>query len=84
MPVLAPLPVIEPVAIADIEPCLAAVPPDRVLHEPRKDLWEAAVELPGIDLVGNRPNNICAAAWPVTACAIGMGGVEPIQNPSSM
>jgi len=62
VPVLAPMPVIDPVAVADIEALLAAIPPDRVLHEPRKHLRKAAIELPRIDLVRNRPNDVGTAA----------------------
>ena len=54
MPVLAPMPVIDPVAVADVEALLAAIPPDRELHEPGKDLREAAVELPSVDLAEQR------------------------------
>jgi hypothetical protein len=38
--VLATTAIINPVAIAHIEATLAAVSPDRVLHEPGKDLWK--------------------------------------------
>ncbi len=34
MPVLASMPVVEPVAVANIEALLAAIPPDRELDEP--------------------------------------------------
>ena len=34
MPVLAPVPVIDPVAVADVEALLAAILPDGELHEP--------------------------------------------------
>jgi hypothetical protein len=34
MPVFASMPVIEPVAVADVEALLAAIAPDRELHEP--------------------------------------------------
>ena len=76
MPVLAPMPVVEPVAVADVKALLAAIPPDRELHEPGKDLRKTAVELPSVDLAGNQPDNIGAAAWPVTARAVGMGSLE--------
>ena len=49
MPILAAVPIIEPVAVADIEPCLAAITPDGELHEPGKDLGEGPVELPGVE-----------------------------------
>ena len=67
MPVLAPMPVIDPVAVANVEALLAAIPPDRELHEPGEDLREGAVELPSVDLAGNQPDNVGAAAWPVAA-----------------
>ena len=50
MPVLAPIPVIEPVAVADVEALLAAIPPDRELYEPGEDLREGTIELPSVDL----------------------------------
>ena len=36
--------VIDPVAVADIEATLAAVPPDRELHEPGKGLRKLGIE----------------------------------------
>jgi hypothetical protein len=80
MPVLAPMPVIEPVAIAGVEPLLAAIAPDRELHEPGEDLRETTVELPSVDLAGDQPDNVGAAAWPVTAGPVGVGGLEPGQD----
>jgi hypothetical protein len=38
--VLATAAIIYPVAVADIEAALAAVPPDCVLDEPGEDLWK--------------------------------------------
>jgi len=40
VPVLAPMAVIDPVAIANIESLLAAIASDRELYERRKHLWE--------------------------------------------
>ena len=77
MPVLAPMPVIEPVAVADVVALLAAIPPDRELHEPGEDLRETTVELPSVELAGNQPDNVGAAAWPVTAGTVGMDSLEP-------
>src|ERR1700683_3790259 len=82
MPVLAPMPVVEPVAVADVKALLAAIPPDRELHETREYLREGAIKLPSVDLAGNQPDNIGAAAWPVTAGSVGMGSLEPSQDPS--
>ena len=81
MPVLAPIPVIDPVAVADVEALLAAIPPDRELYEPGENRRESAVELPSVDLAGNQPDNVGAAAWPVAAGPVGMGGLEPAQDP---
>ena len=81
MPVLAPIPVIEPIAVADVEALLAAIPPDRELHEPGEDRREGTVELPGVDLAGNLPDNVGAAAWPVTAGPVWMASLEPAQDP---
>jgi hypothetical protein len=41
------------VAIADIEAVLGAVPPNRVLHEPRERCRKSIVELARIDVVGD-------------------------------
>ena len=65
MPILAAVPIIEPVAVADIEPCLAAITPDGELHEPGKDLGEGPVELPGVELAGDESDDVGAAAGPV-------------------
>ena len=81
MRVLAAMPVIDPVAVADVEALLAAIAPDCELHEPGEDLRKIAVELTSVDLVGNQPDNVGAAAWPVTAGPVGMGGLEPGQDP---
>ena len=70
MPVLAAMPVIDPVAVADVEALLAAIPPDRELHEPREEGREGAIERTGVDLSGNTGNDIGAAAWPVAAGAV--------------
>ncbi len=74
MAILAAMPVIEPIAITDVEALLAAIPPDRELHEPGKDRRKGPVELPSIDLLGDQPNDVGAAARPVTARAIRMIG----------
>ena len=58
----------------------APEPPDRVLNEPRKRPGKLEVELPGVDLLGDRFDDFGAAAWPVTGGAIGMVGSEPVQD----
>jgi hypothetical protein len=57
---------------------LAAIPPDRELYEPGKDLGEGSIELPSIDPLGGQANDVDAAARPVAGGAISMCGVKPI------
>jgi len=59
---------------------LGAVPPDGVLNEPWERRWEPAVELPGVDLLSDRFDDVGAAARPVAGDAIGVVGPEPGQN----
>jgi hypothetical protein len=54
-------PVVNLIAVADVQPLLGAVPPDRVLNEPRKRPGKLAVELPGVDLLGDRLDDVGAA-----------------------
>ena len=78
--ILARLAVIDAIAIADIEPALGAIPPDRVLDEPRKDRWKGGVERAGIDPFGHGFNDLGAAARPVAGRAIGVVGAKPVQD----
>ena len=78
---MASIPVIEPVAVADVEALLAAIPPDRELHEPGKYLRKGAIELPSVDFAGDQTNDVGAAAWTVTAGAIRVGSLGPAQDP---
>ena len=61
MAVLAPLPVIEPVAVANVEALLAAIAPDRELDEPRENGREGRIERTGVDLLGGTGNDFGAA-----------------------
>jgi hypothetical protein len=81
MPVLASMPVIEPVAVADVEALLAAIPPDRELDEPGEDRRETTIELPSVDLAGDQPDNVGAAAWPVTAGPVGWAALNRARIP---
>jgi len=60
--VRARLPIINPIAVADVEAGLGAIPPDRVLDEPGKRLRKTRIELPGIDTLGHGLYNVGAAA----------------------
>src|SRR2546421_12756752 len=73
--------IINPIAIANIEAALAAVPPYCVLHEPREGLWESRIELPGVNLFGDGLNNVGTAAGPIASQPIGVVRVEPMQDP---
>src|SRR6266566_5554622 len=68
------------VAVAHVEAVLGAVPPDRVLHEPGEDLREPRVELPGVDSLGDRLDDVCAPIWLIAGRTVNMVGVEPAQN----
>ena len=58
--ILARLSVIDAVAVADIKAVPGAVPPDRVLHEPRKYRGERGIERAGIDPVSHGFNDLSA------------------------
>jgi hypothetical protein len=58
--VAARLPIINPIAVAHVEAGLGAVPPDRMLDEPRKRLRKTRIELPGIDPVCHGIYNVGA------------------------
>ena len=78
--VRARLPIINPIAVADVEARLGAVPPDRVLDEPRKRLRKPGIELPGIDPLRHGIYNVGAAASLVAGCTIRMVGLESCQD----
>jgi hypothetical protein len=82
--IAAAFPVINLIAVANVEALLGAVPPDRILNEPWKRPGKTAVELPGVDLLGDRLDDVGAAARPVTREAIGVVGSEPVQNAGPM
>ncbi len=80
MPILAGITVIDSVAVTDIEALLAAIAPDRELHEPGKYFRKGTVELPCVDPLSDHANNVGAATWLVAALAVRMGRVEPVQD----
>ena len=68
--IVARLPVIDPVAVANVEARLGAVPPNGVLHEPRKNRREGRVEFAGVDLKRHLANDVGAATGPITGGAV--------------
>ena len=82
--IVARLAVVDPIAVADVEPQLGAVPPNRMLDEAGEGRREGRVEPPSIDLVGDGANHVGAAARPIAAEAVGMVRLEPSQNAGAM
>ena len=80
MYIVAAVPIVNPIAIANVEALLGAVAPDRVLNEPRKRPRKLAIELPGIDLLGDRFDDLGAAAWPVARDPVRVVGSEPMKD----
>ena len=84
VPVVASAVVIDPIAVANVETVLGAIPPDRALHEPRKRRRKGRVELSRIDVRRDQVDDLCAAARTVAAVAVGMVGRQPLQNPGAI
>ena len=68
---MAPIPVIDPVTVADVEALLAAIPPDRELYEPVKYRWENWVELPCVDFAGDQADDGVGVGWQVRGLGSG-------------
>src|SRR4051812_25683988 len=77
--ILARLTVINAVAVAHVKAIFGAVAPNRVLHKPGKHGWETGVELAGVDVGRNIPNDVGAAVGPIAGGAIRVGCVEALQ-----
>ena len=63
--IVARLAIVNAIAVAHSKPALGAVPPDRVLHEPRKHRRERGIEGARIDPFGHGLDDLRAAAAPV-------------------
>ena len=50
MPVVATGVIVDPIAIANVEAVLGAIPPDRALHEPWKRRRKDGIELAGVNV----------------------------------
>ena len=77
-------PVIDPIAVADIAAALAAIPPDRELHESGKDLGELGIKRSRVNVVGNALDQVGAAMQSVASRPVGMVSIEPVQDASAM
>jgi hypothetical protein len=78
--VRARLSIIDPIAVTDVEARLGAVPPNRMLDEPREWLRKVRIELPGINPLRHGLDNVGAAASLVAGCTIRMLSLEPFQD----
>ena len=77
--IVARLAIVNAIAVAHSKPALGAIPPDRMLHEPRKHHWESRIEGAGIDPTATASNISAQPPAPVAGRAIGMGRAEPVQ-----
>jgi len=68
--IVAPVAVVDPVAVANSEASLGAVPPNRVLDEPREDGREGRVESAGVDPTRDAADDVSAATLPIAAHSI--------------
>ena len=78
--VRARLAIINAIAVAHVEARLGAIPPDRMLDEPRKRLRKARIKLPSINPLRQLLYNVGAAASLVAGCTIKMLSIEPFQD----
>ena len=69
---LAGLPVVNSVAVAQVQAVACAKPPDGVLYKPREPLRKYVVQGARIDTAGHGPDDLGAATWAVTSSAISM------------
>jgi len=76
--------VVDSIAVADIVATLAAIPPDRELHEPGKGLREPRIERARINVIGNVLDQVGAAMQSVASRAVGMVSIELVQDASAM
>jgi hypothetical protein len=84
MPVLATGIVVDAIAVADAEAVPGAIPPDRVLHEPRERRREGRIELASINARGEQTENAGAPSRLIALVSIRMVGAQPPQDPGSM
>jgi hypothetical protein len=78
------LAVIDAIAVANVKVVSGAKAPNRVLHEPRKHPRKPRVKGASVDLGGDRPNDLGAAAVDIAADAIGVGGTTVVKDTGPM
>ena len=84
MPVVATGVIVDPIAIANVEAVLGAIPPDRALHEPWKRRRKDGIELAGVNVGCKQMENPSAPSRPVAPISVRVVGVQPVQDPGSM
>jgi hypothetical protein len=84
MPVLATGVVVNPIAIANVEAVLGAIPPNCTLHEPRKRRREGWIELARVDVGGEQLENPGAPSRPVAPISVRVVGTQPLQDSGSV
>jgi hypothetical protein len=72
--------VVDAIAVAHVEPVLGAVPPDRVLDEPREDLGKFHIELSSIYLFGDSPNDVGTTTGLIARGTIKVVSIEAPKN----
>jgi len=84
MPVVATGVIVDPIAIANVEAVLGAIPPDRALHEPWKRRRKDGIELAGVNVGCKQMENPSAPSRPVAPISVRVVGAQPLQDPGSM
>ena len=84
MPVVATGVIVDPIAIANVEAVLGAIPPDRALHEPWKRRRKDGIELAGVNVGCKQMENPSAPSRPVAPISVRVVGGKPVQDSGSM
>jgi hypothetical protein len=84
MPIVATAIVVDAIAVANGEAVPGAIPPDRVLHEPRERRRESRIELASINVRREQTENAGAPSRPIAPVSARMVGALPPQDPGSV
>lgn len=76
--------VVDPIAVADVQLQLSAIPPDRVLYEAWKELWVARIELSCVDQRSYSLYDLGAAVLLITSWSVSVLCFEPAQYSRSV